>query len=306
MQHGQHHVGDASNASRSLKIVAWLQGGYFFFELAIGLWIGSVAVLADAAHSLSTVGGVVIALVGARLASRSKSTPSQTFGLARAEIIGSLCNGALLFVMAAFVLSLGVYRIFSPIEPPSIPMLIVAAGAIVTETIAVKLLYQRQKESLNVRGAFIHVVQVFVGSIFIVIAALVIQFTGFVLIDPILAIIFSLTLFVMSWSVIRTSINILLERTPEELDLPKMIKAIRDLDGVVNVHHVHAWSLTSGKHLFSAHIKVEDYTRGESIQREVHQMLVERFGIYFATTQIETECTDIGRATDIDLAHSDS
>ncbi len=305
MEHGHHHVGDASSASRPLKIVAWLQGGYFIFELAIGLVIGSVAVLADAAHSASTVGGVIIALVGARLASRSKSTASQTFGLARAEIVGSLFNGALLFVMAAFVLGLGVYRIFSPMEPPSIPMLIVAAGAIVTETIAVKLLYQRQKESLNVRGAFIHVIQVFVGSIFIVIAALVIQFTGFILIDPILAIIFSLTLFFMSWSVIRSSINILLERTPEELDLPKMIKAVQDIEGVVNVHHVHAWSLTSGKHLFSAHVKVEDYTKGESIQHEIHQMLVERFGIYFATTQIETECTDIGRAADIDLTRSD-
>ncbi len=110
----------------------------------------------------------------------------------------------------------------------------------------------------------------------------------------------------MSWSVIRASINILLERTTEELDLPKMIKAIQDIDGVVNVHHVHAWSLTSGKHLFSAHVKVNDYTRGENIQSEVHKMLVERFGIYVATTQIETECTDIGRAADIDVARSDS
>jgi cobalt-zinc-cadmium efflux system protein len=170
-------------------------------------------------------------------------------------------------------------------------MLFAAFGGIATELVAFWLLYERQKNNLNMKGAFWHIIQTFVGSLIIIASALVIRFTGFMEIDPILGMAFGVVLFWASWSIIGSSLGILLESTPAGLDLEAAMGELRGLEGVEDVHHVHAWSLTSGRNVFSAHLRVRSLAEdGARVLREATDHLKERHGIYFSTLQIEEEC----------------
>ena len=303
MSHGGHagHM-PATSDRKALVISGWLTGLYFVVELGIGIWTGSVAVMSDAFHTFSAVGGVLIALAAMRLSER-KSSPARTFGYIRAEILGALFNGLFLVAMALFVLWMGAMRLMEPIELATTPMLIAAAGGIATELVALWLMYERQKGNLNMRGAFWHILQTFVGSFLIIISALVIRFTGFLAIDPLLGMAFGVVLLWASWGILKESLHILLQGTPEDVDLDAAISAIGGLDGVIDVHHVHAWSLTSGLNIFSSHVRVQDASTGQHILTEVSNLLRDRFNIYFSTIQIEELClSGEDRAAAIDVA----
>lgn len=287
MEHGTHPTSGGDR--RALVLTAVLTGCYFVVELALGLWSGSVAVTSDAFHTFSAVGGTLIALVAQRLSQRP-ATREHTFGWARAEILGALFNGLFLTLMAVYVFWMGAMRLMDPIELPTTAMLIAAGGGIVTELIAFWLLYQRQKGNLNMKGAFWHVLQTFVGSLIIILSAVVIRLTGFTAIDPILGMAFGVVLFWASWSIIRSALRILLQSTPKSFDLKGALGELEAIDGVRDVHHVHAWSLTSGRTVFSGHILVRSVAEdGERILREASQRLARRFDVYFSTLQIEDE-----------------
>lgn len=282
----------ATSDRRALVISGWLTGVYFLVELGIGLWTGSVAVISDAFHTFSAVGGVLIALVAMRLAER-RSSPARSFGYIRSEILGALFNGLFLLAMALFVFWMGAMRLMEPIHLPTTPMLLAAVGGILTELVALRLLYRGQKGNLNLRGAFWHIIQTFVGSFLIIISALVIRFTGFLAIDPLLGMAFGVVLLWASWRIIREALHILLQGTPEDLSLEEAIAAIRAVDGVTDVHHAHAWSLTSGVNVFSSHVRVRSWAEAERVLVDVSRLLRDRFNIYFSTTQIEEHCLDL-------------
>ena len=275
--------------ARALKISAWLTGVYFFIELGLGIYSGSIAVLSDAFHTFSAVGGIVLAIVAGRIAMHP-ADKDRSYGSFRAEIVGALFNGLFLFLMAILVLYMGFRRLFNPVELPILPMLIAAFGGLVTEAISMKLLFSGQKGNLNMRGAFWHVIQTFVGSLIIIVAAVVIYFSGFVLIDSILGMLFGLVLFWASYGIIRDALNILLEGVPEGVDLVEIGRVIRGVRGVKGVHHVHAWALTSGKNIFSAHVLVGDLAKSREVLRRVQKVLKEKFGFYFVTLQLEMRC----------------
>ena len=304
--HGGHagHM-PATSDRQALILSGLLTGVYFVVELGVGLWSGSVAVLSDAAHTFSAVGGVLIALIAQRLSERP-ATRAFTFGWGRAEIVGALFNGVFLVVMAVYVFWMGAMRLMEPIALPTTVMLWVAAGGIVTELIAFWLLYERQKSNLNIKGAFWHILQTFVGSLIIIVSALVIRFTGFLQIDPLLGMAFGLVLFWASWSILRSSLRILLQSTPEDLDLRAAIGDLRSIEGVRDVHHVHAWTLTSGRNLFFGHIRVEDFAAdGERVLHEASDRLKERFQVSLSTLQIEEEClASEADAADLDIMMS--
>lgn len=289
-------VGNGGDA-RALKITSWLTGVYFFIELGIGIYTGSITVLSDALHTFSAVGGVLLALIAGRIAMRPADR-YRTFGLKRAEIIGALLNGFFLLIMAVIVLWMGYKRLQHPVSLPTGPMLLAAFLGLITEVISIRLLYSGQKSSLNIRGAFWHVLQTFVGSVIIIIAALVIRFTGFLAIDPILGMLFGLALIYASWGIIRDSLNIRLETVPGNVDIEEVKNSLQSIPGVENVHHIHAWVLTSGRNIFSTHIKVNDPSKSQTILDEAYKLLKERFKFYFSTIQIEKECVDTGEAED--------
>ncbi|PSM18450.1 cation diffusion facilitator family transporter [Nitratireductor sp. StC3] len=300
--HPAGHGGHLPSSGRALTISAWLTGLYFVAELIAGLWTGSIAVISDAFHTFSAVGGVLVAIVAARIARRPADL-KRTFGWYRAEIVGALVNGAFLLAMAILVIVMGVMRLGAPIDLPTTPMLIIAAGGIVTEVISLSLLYRQQGEDLNVRGAYWHIIQTFVGSLIIIVAALVIHFTGFLGIDPLLGIGFGFVLLWASWGILRDAVHLLMDGTPPDIALDAVIDALNALDGVADVHHVHSWALTSGRYVFSAHLRLEPDWRGDpaAVLRQAHALLSARYEFFFVTLQIETECLDEANARAIDV-----
>lgn len=306
MSHAQHMVPaeDAGN-NRALVIAGWLTGIYFFVEMAVGVWTGSVAVISDAFHTFSAVGGVLIALVASRFSARP-STRFQTFGLIRAEIVGALVNGLFLLGMAVFIMWMGAMRLRDPVELSTGPMLAVATGGLITEVISLGMLYRRQKGNLNIKGAYWHIVQTFIGSLIIIVAAVTINLTGFLEIDPLLGMAFGVVLFIASFSIIRQSLDILLDNVPKDLDLNAVRDAVEALPHVESVHHLHGWSLTTGKNILSTHVLVTDFSHAEHVQQTIQSLVTKDFGVYFSTIQTETEiCAAEDGAGDIDFLQRD-
>jgi cobalt-zinc-cadmium efflux system protein len=301
MDHG--HSGHLPSGGRALTVSARLTGLYFVVELAIGLWTGSIAVISDAFHTFSAVGGVLVAIIAARIARRPADN-DRSFGWYRAEIVGAAINGAFLLAMALFVIGMAAMRLSAPIDLPTGPMLWAAAGGLVTELISLGLIWKEGRADLNTRGAVWHIVQTFVGSLLIIVAALVIRFTGFLLIDPLLGMAFGFVLVWASWGILRESIHMLMEGTPEDVDLGEVTDALACLEGVNDVHHVHAWTLTSGKNVFSGHLRRSTSTDSADVLSAAHALLREKFGFLLVTLQVEDKCLDEAGAEDIDVSRA--
>ncbi len=159
---------------------------------------------------------------------------------------------------------------------------------------------------MNIRGAYWHILQTFAGSIIIIIVAVVLQLTDFLEIDPLLGMAFGLLLLWASWSIIRGALHILLDNVPTDLDMNGVKDAIEAMPGVVSVHHLHAWSLTMGKNIVSAHVLIGDFAGGEPTLQAIQSMLKTDFSIYFSTIQVETEvCEEIEAADEIDFLRQD-
>ena len=298
------HHGHMPSSGRGMAISAWLTGVYFVIEMGIGLWTGSIAVISDAFHTFSAVGGVLVAIVAARLA-RRPADADRSFGWYRAEIIGALVNGGFLLGMALVVIVMAAMRLSDPIDLPTGPMLLAAAGGLVTEFISLGLIWKQSQSDLNVKGALWHIIQTFVGSLLIIVTALVIKFTGFLLIDPILGMAFGFVLLWASWGILRDSMHLLMEGTPGGVSLPEITRMLEALDGVADAHHVHAWALTSGKHVFSGHLRVREGTDPQDVLKAAHGMLRDRFGFFFVTLQVENRCLDESGAETIDITRND-
>ncbi|KAA0909741.1 cation transporter [Aquicoccus porphyridii] len=298
------HRGHMPSSGRGMAISAWLTGVYFVIEMGIGLWTGSIAVISDAFHTFSAVGGVLVAIVAARLA-RRPADADRSFGWYRAEIIGALVNGGFLLGMALVVIVMAAMRLSDPIELPTGPMLLAAAGGLVTEFISLGLIWKQSRSDLNVKGALWHIIQTFVGSLLIIVTALVIKFTGFLLIDPILGMAFGFVLIWASWGILRDSMHLLMEGTPADVSLPEVTQALEALNGVADAHHVHAWALTSGKDVFSSHLRVREGADPQEVLKAAYGMLRDRFGFFFVTLQVEERCLDERGAEAIDITRSD-
>lgn len=289
--HNEHSAGSfhGMNAdAKVLKITGWLTGVYFVIELILGFYSGSVAVISDAFHTFSAVGGILIAFIANKIAKR-KATKEATFGFKRAEIIGALLNGVFLFAMALYVMYMGYMRLGKSFELPTGIMLLAALGGLITEVISFKLIYSKQKGNLNMQGAFWHIMQTFVGSILIIIAALVIKFTGYTDIDPILGMAFGVVLLWASYKMIKDVLDILMQTVPKEIDIDAIKKSLQQINGVKSIKHPHAWTLTSNKNIFSVHLQVADIQKSDTILKEATVLLKEKFKFYFSTIQIETE-----------------
>lgn len=297
---GRSHAGHLPSSGAALTISAWLTGIYFVIELGIGLWTGSVAVISDAFHTFSAVGGVLVAIIAARLA-RRPADKDRSFGWYRAEIVGALVNGGFLLVMALVVIVMAGMRMTDPVDLPTTPMLWAAAGGLLTEFISLGLIWKQSRSDLNVRGALWHILQTFVGSLLIIVTALVIRFTGFLLIDPLLGMAFGFVLIWASWGILRDAAHLLMEGTPAEIRLGEVTEALEALDGVEGAHHVHAWALTSGRYVFSGHLRIADGADPQAVLQAASSMLKDQYGFFFATLQVEAAYLDESDAEAIDV-----
>ncbi len=298
VDHNQHQSGSGSfhgiNAdARILKITGWLTGIYFLVELGLGFYSGSIAVISDAFHTFSAVGGILIAFIANRISGKA-ATIAATYGFKRAEIIGALLNGVFLLLMAVYVLYMGYMRLGKEFELPTGIMFLAAFGGLITETISFRLIYKSQKTNMNMKGAYWHIMQTFVGSILIIIAAIVIKFTGYTPIDAILGMAFGLVLFGAAYKIIKDALDIFMETVPRDVDIEKIKASLLEVPGVKGVMHLHAWTLTSNQNIFSAHIQIEDLANSQSILRRAEDILQLKHGFYFSTLQLELEHLDRG------------
>ena len=210
-------------------------------------------------------------------------------------------NGFFLLGMAFLVITMGAMRLSDPKDLSTTPMLFAAAGGLVIEVISLRLLYAAAKGNLNIRGAYWHIIQTFIGSLIIIVSAVVILLTDFLEIDPLLGMAFGLVLIYASYKIIKEAVLVLLETTPPGVDLDAIRRDFVAMDGVEDVHHTHAWMITSGTNVFSTHVMVKDYSRAQDILHAGQGILDETGRFHFATMQLETECTESPDAADIDI-----
>src|SRR5215204_5764861 len=281
------HHGVSTNI-RALRISAALILIYFVFEIAIALSTGSLALLADAGHELSTFLAISVTLIAMQLATR-RPTAQKTFGLLRVEILAALFNGVLLLAMAGFIIVRGIERLQNPMEVPSLPMFIMAVGGIGLEIASLSIMYKGQKESLNIRGSFWHVMNAFLGSIAVIIAATFISLWEIYVADAWAGILFAVILTWAAYGIVRDSFMILVDTTPKEIDLVQVERELLAIPGVVNAHHFHARTIAGHIKTFNGHLVVRDFRDAESVLRKAKQILDEKYKFSLSTIQIENE-----------------
>ncbi|MDF2665940.1 MAG: Co/Zn/Cd efflux system component [Microbacterium sp.] len=284
-------IRDAGNR-RLLATALTLTASVMVVQIVGAILSGSLALLADAAHMFTDAAALVVALIATAIASRP-ADDRRTFGYQRAEVLGALANGVILIVLCAWVGIEAVQRLLTPAEAEVQGglMLVVAAVGMVANAISMWVLSRAQKRSINVRGAYLEVLGDLVGSIAVIIAAIVIVTTGFTQADAIASLLIAVLIVPRAIGLLREVVVVLTESAPVDVHVAEIRQHLRDTDGVVDVHDVHVWQLTRGAPVFSAHVIVEDEAltdgRAARILESLQGCLAEHFDVEHSTFQLE-------------------
>ncbi len=286
--HG-HAAGRAADRTR-LRWVLLLTAGVLVVELVGAYVAGSLALLADAGHLATDAGAIVLALAASYLAGRP-STNRSTFGWHRAEVLAAAINALVLLGVCVFLAIAGVRRLADPVFVDAAPMVIFAAVGLVANGISMWILGRGDTDSLNLRGALLEVAGDLLGSALAVAAGVVIWTTGWLRADALASLLIAVLILPRALSLLRDSLGVLLERTPPGLDLDDVRAHLCGVDGVVDVHDLHAWTITSGIHSLSAHVTATDVALAErgvgAILDELSHCVAEHFGVDHTTFQVE-------------------
>lgn len=294
MGSGHGHELTATNAHRKrLLVVLVITFVVLIAEVIGGLIAGSLALLADAGHMLTDSTGLIMALIAAALATRA-ATVRRTFGLQRAEVLAALANALLLVGVAVWVLIMAVERLRNPAEIRSGLMLAVAVVGVLANLAGLLLLRPAQSTSLNMRGAYLEVFGDLVGSLAVIIAAVLILITGWTPFDAIASLAIVVLIIPRAWSLLREVVDVLLEATPHGVDLEEVRDHIRQVRGVVDVHDLHAWTITSGVPVLSAHVIVDHACISEGRSGEVLDRLGECLGGHFDVSHCTFQLEPVG------------
>jgi cobalt-zinc-cadmium efflux system protein len=285
MTHQQSPTG--ANRGRLMVVLA-ISATIFIAELVVGLLSNSLALLADAGHVFADVAGTALALGAIQLASRP-ATGKRTFGFYRFEILAAVLNAVLLFVIAGYVLIEAWRRLSSEPEIATGPMLAVAVVGLAANLISARLLHGVQKDSLNMRGAYLEVLGDALGSASVLVAALVIMFTGIRAADAIASVLIGLLILPRTWSLLRDAVDVLLEATPKDVNMDHVREHILEAPGVREVHDLHAWTITSGMNVVSAHVVIDKAANGPAVLDHLCRCLSSQFDIEHSTFQLESE-----------------
>ncbi len=302
--HSNHHShGHASLRAGArhlgrLKIAFALIVGFFLVQVVVGLATNSLALLSDAGHMATDALGLGMALAAITAANRADHSSHRTFGLYRLEILAALANAVLLFAVAIYVLVEAILRLRDPAEVHSTPVLVVGIIGLVVNVIAFLLLREGAQESMNMRGAYLEVVSDMLGSVGVIVSAIVLSVTGWSWVDPIVGAGIGLFILPRAYRLGRDAVRVLVQAAPHELDVHDIEQALLELDHVVGVHDLHVWTLTSEMHVLSAHVQVSDDPAMRGVLPAAQRLLTERFGLDHSTLQIEVagepDCPDIG------------
>jgi len=294
MGQGHAHPTAATSGSkhrRPLFIAFGLTASYMVVEFIVGFSINSLALISDAAHMGTDVLGLGMALAAITLASRP-TTSQRTFGFYRLEVLAALANGVLLFAVAGYVIFEAIQRFSEPPEIPGVPLIIVAVVGLVINLISFRLLTAGSKESLNLKGAYLEVLGDLLGSVGVIVAAIVLLTTGWSYADPIIGVGIGLFILPRTFKLTREALRILLEAAPKNIDVDAVRDELLALPGVAEVHDLHIWTITSGMESASGHIVVEAGQDYESVLNSVLDVLKNKHHIEHATIQCEPRKLD--------------
>jgi cobalt-zinc-cadmium efflux system protein len=282
-----HGPGAYRGADRkALLIAAVLTGGFMVAEAVGGVITGSLALIADAGHMLSDSFSLFLALAAVTIAARP-ATAKRTYGYNRAEILAALVNGLLLILVSLWVVYEAIRRLGEPVEVLGGGMLVIALIGLLVNVAAFWVLYKGGGESLNVKAALRHVLADLAGSVGVIIAAIVILVTGWEPVDALVSILISVLIAASAWSILRESVDVLLEAAPSDIDTEEVGYAMAAAPGVEQVHDLHVWQITSGFPTLSAHVLVGPDDDCHAIRRNLEALLEERFEIEHTTLQVD-------------------
>jgi cobalt-zinc-cadmium efflux system protein len=284
---GHDHAGSAAAEHKGrLMLVLGLTVAILAAEVAGALASGSLTLLADAGHMLTDAAGIGLALLAIGFGQRSPSQ-ARTFGYLRLEILAAAFNALLLLAVGVFVIVEAIRRLIHPPEVASGIMLAFGIVALCGNACSLLLLRRGQGDSLNIRGAFLEVLSDFLGAAAVIAAAIVIAVTGFERADAIASLLIAALIVPRTWQLLRQAGDVLLEATPKDVDLEEVRRHMLETQGVIDVHDLHAWTITSGVNVLSAHVVVSAETLGGRVLDQLGGCLAEHFDIEHSTFQIE-------------------
>jgi cobalt-zinc-cadmium efflux system protein len=280
------HGSDVPGRERRLAIVLALASAYLVAEVAGGLWTGSLALLADAGHMGADVAALALSLFASWLA-RRPAHPGRTYGHLRAEILAALANGSALVAVSVGIAIEAVKRLGAPTEVAGAPMLAIAAGGLAVNVVGLWLLREGRDASLNLRGAWLHLLSDALGSAAAIAAGLAVTFLDWRLADPIASLAIALLVVRSAWALLRETVAVLMEGAPGHIDVDAVRDAIRTVRGVESVHDLHVWTITSQLVALSCHVCADESEPSARLLRAIQARLAGEFGIAHATIQIE-------------------
>jgi cobalt-zinc-cadmium efflux system protein len=272
---------------RPLLIAFLLTTSFVAVEFVVGITSGSLALLSDAGHMLSDAGGLGMSLAAITLATGGATAAHRTYGWYRLEILAALANTVLLFAVAGYVMYEAIQRFGTDHEVSSTPMIVVAVLGLLINLVCFRLLQAGAKESLNLRGAYLEVVADAVGSVGVLIGAVIIALTSWYWVDSVIAIGIGLFILPRAFNLGRASLRILVESAPAHIDVDAVERDLEQLDGVLDAHDLHVWTITSGMDAVSVHLKVEVGYDTHAVLDRSRDVLRDRHHISHATIQVE-------------------
>lgn len=288
--HAHHHADARKLSKKRILTVLAMTGSFMIIEAIAGWMTGSLSLVADAGHMFGDVAALALAL-GAIWLSSKPANASSTYGYHRSEILAALANSVLLVIVSIFVFAEAISRFSHPPEVHGIPMLIVAVAGLVVNLISMRLLTDSADKSLNAKAAYLEVLSDMIASIGVIVAATLMITMGWYLADPILSALLSLFILGRTWGLLKESIDILMENAPNHVDLRELTKSMSAVAGVVAVHDLHVWTITSGMIAMSGHVAIKDGSDGEVILDELKELLEHQYEISHTTIQLENEST---------------
>lgn len=294
--HHHHHHAPPDGSEGRLIFSIVLNAAITVVEFVGGIISGSLALISDALHNLTDTTSLIVAYVARKIA-RREATPAKTFGYRRAEIIAAFVNLMTLVLIALYLIKEALERLFSPEPVVGEVMLLVAIFGLLANVASAAILFRDARHSLNIRSAFLHILSDAVSSVAVVIGGIMIVLYDFYLIDPILTIAISIYLLIHSYHMLRQTVDILMESTPHDVDISKIIHDLTDSPHVLDVHHVHVWQLDEAHRAFEAHVVIDRDSVDEmdAVKAAIKAYLRDEHHIGHSTLEFEFDpCDDEG------------
>ena len=265
-----------------------ITAGYLVAEVVGGLMTNSLALLSDAGHMFSDIAALALTICAFQIA-RRPATSKRSYGYQRLEILAALINGLILWLVVGIIFTEAYRRLLDPPPVRSLGMLAIAAGGLVVNLLAGRILYACDRGSLNIRAALLHVAGDALGSIGAMTAAVIMLFTGWYFADAVISVAIAVLILYTSWELVRESVDILMQSVPRGIDAAEVQQAMEQVSGVIKVHDLHVWSVTSGVFTLTAHAVVCPEGSAQGILDAIEDRLKSRFDIEHTTIQLETE-----------------